>query len=134
MSSDEVLNASATNKGSLAMRFQTGGHAAGYTLDRIWVRSRNIANPGANPGAVPEIAMHQDSSSPGTKLCDIAVPNRIMEEPIMWISSLIHTYPGAGLRRRCPSQQQKVGGKPQMGTPQDTANTTGTRAKRRKAR
>ena len=89
VSSDEVLNASATNKGSLAMRFQTGGHAAGYTLDRIRVRSHDKANR----GAVPEIAMHQDSSSsPGTKLCDIAVPNRIMEEPIMWISSLIHTY------------------------------------------
>ena len=87
-SSDEVLNASATNKGSLAMRFQTGGHAAGYTLDRIRVRSHDIANR----GDVPEIAMHQDSSSPGAKLCDIAVPDRIMEEPIRWISSLIHTY------------------------------------------
>ena len=87
-SSDEVLNASATNKGSLAMRFQTGGHAAGYTLDRIRVRSHDIANR----GAVPEIGMHQDSSSPGAKLCDIATPDRIMEEPIRWISSLIHTY------------------------------------------
>ena len=37
--------------------------------------------------------MHQDSSSsPGAKLCDTAVPDRIMEEPIRWISSLIHTY------------------------------------------
>ena len=87
-SSDEVLNASATNKGSIAMRFQTGAHEDGYTLDRIRVLSHNIANR----GTVPEIAMHQDSSSPGAKLCDIAVPDRIMEEPIMRINSLIHTY------------------------------------------
>ena len=89
VASDEVLSASATNKGSLAMRFQTGGHAAGYTLDRIRVRSHDIADW----GAVPEITMHQDaSSSPGAKLCDIAVPDHIMKEPIRWISSLIHTY------------------------------------------
>ena len=84
-----MVTAVVTEFGQEELRSGMGALPNRMPLDRIRVRSHDTANR----GAVPEIAMHQDSSSsPGTKLCDIAVPDRIMEEPIRWISSLIHTY------------------------------------------
>ena len=60
----------------LATQFTTGSYPFGYRLDRIRVPFHTIAASGASP----LISIHRDSSGdPGAKLCDIAVPTKIVE-------------------------------------------------------
>ena len=61
----------------LGIVFQTGTHSSGYKLDHIRVPFHNIAEAGASP----DISIHRNSSlnRPGIKVCDIAVPAKIVE-------------------------------------------------------
>ena len=77
------------NSVDLAFRFRTGAHTDGYTLDRIKVRFHDIRDA----GAIPEIAIHEDTSdAPGTKVCDLAVPDRIVESAVNWSTPPPHTF------------------------------------------
>ena len=64
-----------------AALFGTGNHTGGYRLDRIKVRFYDIRAT----GTIPDIAIHRDASSaPGVKLCNLAVPDRIVESQVSW--------------------------------------------------
>ena len=68
-----------TKIADIATRFTTGGHAAGYTLDRI----KFLFNEIRNDGVTPVISLHSHTTSgPGAKVCDIAVPGRVAESTV----------------------------------------------------
>ena len=72
----------------LGSKFTTGAHTAGYLLDRIKVLL--FVGDG---GAVPAISLHPNTSSdPGTKLCDLTVPDRVVESPVVRSSTPPHTF------------------------------------------
>ena len=76
------LDLPAGTSADFGQSFTTGGHAGGYTLDRISVPFAAIAAAGASPN----IAIHilDSSGNPSTKLCDIAVPTKIFESALTW--------------------------------------------------
>ena len=77
------------NSVDLAFSFSTGAHTAGYTFDRIKVRLHDISTT----GAIPDIAIHEDTSSgPGDKVCDLAVPDRVVESAVNWSTTPPHTF------------------------------------------
>ena len=54
---------------------------SGYRLDRVRVPFHYIAEAGASPA----IAIYSNSSdTPNTKVCDIAVPTKIVESALTW--------------------------------------------------
>ena len=68
-----------TEIADIATRFTTGGHAAGYTLDRI----KFLFNEIRNDGVTPKISLHSHTTSgPGAEVCDIAVPERVAESTV----------------------------------------------------
>ena len=72
----------------LGSKFTTGAHTAGYLLDRI-----KVLLFVADGGAVPAISLHPNTSSgPGKKLCDLTVPDRVVESPVVWSSTPPHTF------------------------------------------
>ena len=73
---ENIRLGSGNTKIDLATQFTTGSYPFGYQLDRIRVPFHTIAASGASP----LISIHRDSSGdPGAKLCDIAVPTKIVE-------------------------------------------------------
>ena len=78
--SNQLLDmADVTEIADIATRFTTGGHAVGYTLDRI----KFLFNEIRNDGVTPEISLHADTTdAPGAKVCDIAVPGRVAESTV----------------------------------------------------
>ena len=76
------LDLPAGTSADFGQSFTTGGHAGGYTLDRIRVPFAAIAAAGASPN----IAIHilDSSENPSTKLCDIAVPTNIVLSALTW--------------------------------------------------
>ena len=66
----------------LAVGFTTGPHPSGYILDRIRVPFADIAAADASPN----IAIYglDSTGNPGAKLCDIAVPTKIVESALTW--------------------------------------------------
>ena len=77
------------NSADFAASFITGAHAAGYTLDRIKVLFYDIREAGATP--VISLNVHTPSG-PGNKLCDIAVPDRVVESQVAWSWTPPHTF------------------------------------------
>ena len=72
----------------LGSKFTTGAHTAGYLLDRI-----KVLLFVADGGAVPAISLHPNTSSgPGTKLCDLTVPDRVVESAVNWSTTPPHTF------------------------------------------
>ena len=72
----------------LGSKFTTGAHTDGYLLDRIKVLLFI-----ADGGAVPAISLHPNTSSgPGTKLCDLTVPDRVVRSPVLLSSTPPHTF------------------------------------------
>ena len=72
----------------LGSKFTTGAHTDGYLLDRIKV----LLFVGTG-GAVPAISLHPNTSSgPGTKLCDLTVPDRVVQSPVVWSYTPPHTF------------------------------------------
>ena len=53
--------------------------------DTGWTASGSRSNYLAEAGASPAIAIYSNNSSrPGTKVCDIAVPTKIVESALTW--------------------------------------------------
>ena len=72
----------------LGDKFTIGAHPAGYLLDRI-----KVLLFVADGGAVPAISLHPNTSSgPGDKVCDLAVPNRVVESAVDWNTTPPHTF------------------------------------------
>ena len=87
--SGELLDPPDGDSVDFATKFSTGAHTDGYTLDRIKVRFHDISAT----GAVPNIAIHEDSSgSPSAKVCDLAVPDRVVRSPVVRSSTPPHTF------------------------------------------
>ena len=87
--SGELVDPPDGNSVDLGFRFRTGTHTDGYTLDRIKVRLHDIRAT----GAIPDIAIHGDSSNgPGAKVCDLAVPDRVVESAVGWKTTPPHTF------------------------------------------
>ena len=87
--SGELLDPPDGDSVDFATKFTTGAHTDGYTLDRIKVRFHDISAT----GAVPNIAIHEDSSgSPSAKVCDLAVPDRVVESAVGWNTPPPHTF------------------------------------------
>ena len=81
VTSSTALVAADGDSVDLGSKFTTGAHTAGYLLDRIDV----LLFFGAGGAAVPAISLHPNSSSgPGTKLCDLTVPDRVVQSPVVW--------------------------------------------------
>ena len=77
------------NSIDLAFSFSTGAHTASYTFDRIKVRLHDIRAT----CAIPDIAIHEDTSSrPSAKVCDLAVPDRVVESAVNWSTTPPHTF------------------------------------------
>ena len=87
--STELLETGDGSSADFAMSFSTGAHAAGYTLDRIKVLFYDIREAGATP--VISLNVHT-ASGPGDKLCDIAVPDRVVESQVSWSLTPPHTF------------------------------------------
>ena len=65
----------------LGIAFTVGAHPFGYRLDRVRVPFNYLAEAGASPA----IAIYSNSSdTPNTKVCDIAVPTKIVESALTW--------------------------------------------------
>ena len=87
--STELLETGDGNSADFAMSFSTGAYAVGYTLDRIKVLFYDIREAGATP--VISLNVHTPSG-PGDKLCDIAVPDRVVESQVAWSWTPPHTF------------------------------------------
>ena len=73
----------------LGSRFTTGAHTDGYLLDRIEV----LFAFGGGGAVVPAISLHPNTgSAPGTKLCDLTVPDRVVQSPVVWSYTPPHTF------------------------------------------
>ena len=89
LGSSELVDSFDGNLVDLASAFSTGAHTDGYTLDRIRVRLHDIQAS----GAIPDIAIYGDSGSgPGDKVCDLAVPDRVVESAVNWSTTPPHTF------------------------------------------
>ena len=89
LGSSELVDSFDGNLVDLASAFRTGAHTAGYTFDRIKVRLHDIRAT----GAIPDIAIHEDTSSrPSAKVCDLAVPDRVVESAVNWSTTPPHTF------------------------------------------
>ena len=88
LNSGEYIDPDDGDSVDLGDKFTTGANTAGYLLDRIEVLLFI-----ADGGAVPEISLHPNTSSgPGTKLCDLTVPDRVVRSPVLLSSTPPHTF------------------------------------------
>ncbi len=84
----ELLDPTDGDSVDFGSKFTTGAPTAGYLLDRIKVLL--FVGDG---GAVPAISLHPNTSSgPGTKLCDLTVPDRVVHSPVVRSSTPPHTF------------------------------------------